>query len=286
MASLAQQRPSGALQDRLSALYTNHSMTSNAHSITTTAVPVDVLAAVLDTVPAGVGSQWATADAVYVPRSTLQALSLKEGSWVLLAHHISSSSRQQRAVRAQVVSPQGAWCPAAAGSTSSPDAVAVGISPLLAHNLGLLHQLSAFSGDAAAAKGCCSNSQQQQDAGYLLQLQPVQQHQQQHQQHQQHQQQQQQQQVAQSVTICKVGQPLVSPVAGVPAPASTSSSSSVPPSGTQEASAAADGQPLVGHSSSSGQQQQGSSVGSSADPEGDGEELLQLLQAHFTQHTR
>jgi hypothetical protein len=171
----------------------------------------------------------------------------------------------------------------------------VGLSPLLAHNLGLLHQLQHFSnthggqnhtpeGHRSAAKPV--------GALHKLHLQVVQ--------PAVPQQQQQQQpsvdQTARSVVICKVGQPLVTAFTG----STPYNSSDSRGNGQAEPTAANPDSSLEPdkHNSSSSSGSSGSStaqVGSSrdqlgrgaSDPDGDeGDELLQLLQAHFTQHTR
>lgn len=250
-----------------------------------------VHAAVLEVVPPGINSRSATADAVFVSAVTLKTLQLHEGCWVDITHNCSSRAGAScsRTVRAQVVCPAAPWDLSAAAissqtssCSSSSSNVCVGLSPLLAHNLGLLHQLRPFCEAGANSSSSNNNSMPGSApvattaAVWQLQLEVVQ--------DSAGPPQGQQlvaEQVANSVVICKVGQPLMDPLAGISAPSTHSSGDEAQDKSVEQGN---------GQVGAAEQEQPGSSSGGQPavrpDPDPDEDQLLELLQAYFTQHTR
>jgi hypothetical protein len=245
-----------------------------------------VCALVLDAPPPGNS----TSDAAYVCSAHLQHLGLSDGALVDLTA-TASGSMYTRTVRVQllgaVVPPDAPSWHAAVGSDSQEGAAClVGVSPLTAHNLGLLHQLQPFLQQAGAAGGA-RDAPAATPAG-MLQLRPaadsataaagLQQRVQGV-----------RVAVAGSVVIRKVGQPLVTPLSGLPVAAtaagSTGRSEQQQPSGPEAAAAAAAGSSEGGAADGTPAAREDTAApggGSSADSD----ELLEQLQKHFTQRCR
>jgi len=279
------------LGDKLGALYSSAPIQKSATHFQKQAVDSKhtVHAAVLEVVPPGIGSSSATADAVFVSSVTLKNLQLHEGCWVDITHTCSSRAGAScsRTVRAQVVCPAAPWdLPAAASNTqasscsSSSSKLCVGLSPLLAHNLGLLHQLRPFcEAGATSSSGRVPGSAPVATttaAVWQFQLEVVQ--------DSAGPSQGQQlvaEQVAKSVVICKVGQPLMEPLAGISARSPHSSGAEAQDKPMEQGN---------GQAGAAEQEQPGSSSGAQPagrpDPDPDEDQLLELLQAYFTQHTR
>lgn len=287
--------------DKLSALYASPSSPSPPPTTPGASIrskrSTCVKALVLDAVPAGTRQHATTADAVYVPREALKPLGgLQSGCWVDLSY--DTCQQCSRAVRVQVVAVAGELSVASSSckhtETEAAGGVVVGISPLTAHNLGLMQQLGPFSADASATSAAAAAAVVA--PLFDLQLQPVDVYAQPPQQQQKQQQQQGSVVVvapshtAQSVVICKVGQPLVTPLAGLTG-ASINTNNNTGSSGSTPASAADGQQQQEGgventNNNSSSSRGESGGGGDSQQQSGDGDELLELLQTHFTQRTR
>lgn len=289
-----------------------------------------VHAIVLDTPPLGLNTTAYTAPAAYLPQSQLQHLRLSDGDAVLLMHAVGPGALGRnatsvcRTARVQLVAvPDAAWQAAAApcrcsSNSSSRDGIfssqaaaactTIGLSPLTAHNLGLLHQLQPFlAGEGPGQGGFSNEASSGPDAGptsassalrrtacFVLQLEPAEvpaltppp-----------------QQQlsvagpIAESVTICKVGQPLVTPLSGLVRGLSAEAASAAAPNPSSTAGAAAGGSSsneqqlpsgpgVTGAASNGAASEYADAASSSGAAEDSSNELLLQLQAHFLQHAR
>lgn len=281
------------LDNRVSALYSSSSLNQRHQPSQGPTKPTQatfaVHAVVTGAVPAGTRAQQATADVVYVLSRDFKQLQCQEGCWVLLTS--KSTGRCVRAVALPAVFDSSACHHHNATSiTHCSHIPCVAISPLLAHNLGIFHQLGPFSTPASQA----NSEQVSPGVCFELQLKLLQHLGQTGPKHQQQQQQPQTQKVladieaqciARSVAICKVGQPFVSPLAGL---GGTGKASTVPKADSldQGGPAADTGQQQSsegeGHSQSGG----GELLGNASISPAGSDTLMDTLQAHFLHHPR
>lgn len=275
-----------ALHSRLEKLYSPPAAVSSpkVHSVKAAVLDIPIAASSAD-----------TEDVVYIAQAVLERLCPTCCTWVDLTntHAWSSSGERKRNVRVKLVPvPE----PPIPGSVT-----AVGIPPMVAHNLGLTYQLQPFMTTGSAGSGLnntwTANPTEHQHQSYChtptlypLQLRPVAEdshstttvsatsrpkdHSSSR-----------TVRVAQSVTICKVAQPVVTPFVAATSSRRDSSLSSNGNSSRQQGTDSA-GTAEGGGGGGMGEAGQLDEAAATSRSNSNDDELLQQLQNHFTRQRR